>query len=167
MSKEIVIRYKWDKDLALKSFNSIYKYEYTHSSKRYIGWFFIALSQFGVVATLKKGDITLLLFSSIVIIYWYWLKKIVARKVFLKSFEKDPLKDKEIIIVATKNGLEIDNQFFSWEKFLQIEDVDNNLLLISKNGKHYFIPFNAFKSLEEKSEFKTLFLNFKKKQKQE
>ena len=45
----INIHYLWDKELALKSAYDIYEYELKNSNKKFIGWLFIALAQFGVV----------------------------------------------------------------------------------------------------------------------
>ncbi len=161
MSKEVKLEFTWSKDIASKSFDELYRYEFNHSAKKYIGWLFIALLQFGVVATFKKGDVTLLIFSTIVLGYWYIFKKMIAKRLFLKRFENDPLKDKKISIIADKNGLHFKNQNISWEwsDIESVEDVKNGLLLI-KHPNHYFIPLNAFKSFEDKNDFKMLYKSY-------
>ncbi len=158
MSKEVKLEFTWSKEVATKSFNELYRYEFNHSLKKYIGWLFVAILQFGVVATLKKGDVSLLIFSTVILSYWYIFKKMIAKRLFLKRFENDPLKDKKISIIADKNGLHFKNQNFSWEwsDIESVEDVKNGLLLI-KHPNHYFIPLNAFKSFEDKNDFKMMF----------
>ena len=162
MSKIIKLDFVWDKETARKSFDELYRYEFNHSSKKYIGWLFIALLQFGVVATFKKGDISLLIFSTVVLSYWYILKKMIAKKLYLKRFENDPLKDKKIVLEADENGLHFKshNTFWKWSEIESIEDVKNGLLLI-KYPNHYFIPLNAFKSFEDKNDFKMLYKSSK------
>ena len=158
MSKEVKLEFTWSKEVATKSFNELYRYEFNHSLKKYIGWLFVAILQFGVVATLKKGDVSLLIFSTVILSYWYIFKKMIAKRLFLKRFENDPLKDKKISIIADKNGLHFKNQNISWEwsDIESVEDVKNGLLLI-KHPNHYFIPLNAFKSFEDKNDFKMMF----------
>jgi len=148
--KDIKIEFTWNEELAKKSFDEIYKYEFNNSAKKYIGWFFIALLQFGVVAALKKGDITLLAFSTFMLIYWYYIKKIIAKKRFLKLNSKP----KNVKIIANKDGLHFINENISW-KWDEIEDIkklDNGLIIV-KYPNHYFIPNSGFKSIEDRSSF--------------
>ena len=63
MSKTIQIKYKWNKKNVEKLFDSSYAYIFNNSAQRYIGWFFLALSQFSIVAALKKDSFALLLFG--------------------------------------------------------------------------------------------------------
>jgi hypothetical protein len=60
MSKKIEIAFKWDKDSALQASKLYYDYDMKNSSKRYIGWFFVALVQFGIVGALKHDVFGLL-----------------------------------------------------------------------------------------------------------
>ena len=154
MSEKIKVDFIWNEDSAIKSFDELYKYEFNHSVKRYIGWLFIGFLQFGVVAILKKGDASLLLFSTVVLFYWYFLKKYISKKLFLKNFKSDPLKDKEIILEADKEGLhfKISNDFWKWDEIEEIKNIKNGLLLI-KSPNHFFIPNFAFKEIEDKSNF--------------
>ena len=158
MSKVVKLDFIWDKNIATKSFDELYRYEFNHSAKKYIGWFFIALLQFGVVATFKKGNASLLIFSTIVLGYWYFFKKMIAKSLFLKRFENDPLKDKKISLEADEKGLYFKNQnsFWKWSEIESLVDVKNGLLLI-KHPNHYFIPLSAFKSFEDKNDFKMLY----------
>jgi hypothetical protein len=155
-TKPINIKFKWDKDTLLNSFEAIYLDEYKNSPKRLMGWIFIAMAQFGVVAALKKSSFGLLIFSTIMLVYWYYGKKYIAKKRAVKAFENDPLKDKDISIKADKEGKSLENQFWRWEDIESVADVENGFLLI-KEPKHYFIPSKGFKSFEDKSRFKSFF----------
>jgi len=157
-TKPVNISFKWDKDTVLDSFDAIYNDEYKNSPRRLIGWLFLALSQFGVVAALKQNSFGLLIFSTIVLVYWFYFKKIIAKKRALKLFEKDPLKDKTIVLTADKEGFKIDNQFFKWEDIVTVEELEKGFLIITPT-KHYFIPMTGFKSYEDKSRFKSFYKN--------
>ena len=150
ISKEIKINYKWDKETALKSFNDIYKFEFNKSTKKYFGWFIIALVQFGVVATLKKGDITLLAFSTILLIYWYFIKKLIAKKRFL-----DTIKDiKNINLAINKNGITFNKEkiTWKWDEISEIKELESGFIII-KDSNHFFLPKEAFKTNKELESF--------------
>ena len=158
MSKNIEIVYIWDKNNIEKLFNASYKYLFENSYKRYIGWLFIALLQFGVVVAFKNGTFGLLLFSTIVLIYWYYGKKYIAKKRAVNFFEKSPFKDKKIKISANKSGLKIDSinsNFWKWEDIDKVVSINDDILLYKEPNFHY-IPSSAFKSIDDKTHFKKL-----------
>jgi len=158
ISKSINIEYQWNRQNVEKLFDSSYDFLFKNSKKRYIGWFFIALFQFGVVASIKQGTFGLLLFSTIVLIYWYYIKKIVAKKRVLKEFENSAFKDKLIMIEAKENGLEIKSpkkDFWRWEDIDKVKSLDEDIM-IYKAPNFYYIPSSAFESYEYKNEFKKL-----------
>ena len=153
MSKEIKLDFKWDKNIAKNSFEELYKYEFNHSAKKYIGWLFIALLQYGIVGALLKGKVSVLIFATIMLFYWYYGKKFIARNRFLKNLENK----KDISIIANKDGVFFDNNHsWKWSEIESLEDVGSGILIV-KYPNHYFIPQSAFKSYEDKNSFKTLF----------
>ncbi len=163
--KRVELRYKWDLDNANRLFNASYKYIFNNSSKRYIGWFFIALSQYAIVVALKKDAFALLLFSTIVLTYWYYGKKIIAKKRALNFFQKSSFKDKELKIEATKEGLKIDSinqDFWSWNDIDEVISIGDDILIF-KNPNFHYIPSSAFTSIEDKSQFKSFSSNIKSK----
>jgi hypothetical protein len=159
MSKEIEIKYKWDRETFLEASKATYDFELRHSPKRFLGWFFIAMTQFGVVAALKKDAIGLLLFSSIVLVYWYYGKKMIARRRVRKSFEHSPFKDRMIHIDAGDEGLDIRGNegdiHWDWEDIDDIISLDDAVMIYRHPDFHY-IPASGFASLEEKSRFKSM-----------
>ena len=159
MSDPVKIAYLWDRENFEKVFDLSYKYLFDHSSKRYIGWFFIALLQFGVVAAIKKGFFGLLLFSSLVLLYWYYGKKVIAKKRAEKVFEHSPFKNKTIHILAKEDGLDISgregNTFWQWNEIDEVISLGDDLL-IHKYPHFHYIPASAFTSIEEKNRFKKL-----------
>jgi hypothetical protein len=159
MSDPIHIRYTWNRQNVEKLFDSSYTYVFRHSVRRYIGWFFIALLQFGVVATLKQGSIGMLMFSSIMLLYWYYVRKRLAHRRTMASFEASAFKDQTIEITADEEGLEIRSdgggEQVSWEEIDGIVGLDDAILLY-KDPHTYYIPVSGFASIDAKSRFKTL-----------
>jgi len=158
MSKSIKISYIWNRENIDKLFDASYKYLFEHSSRKYIGWLFIAIAQFGVVALFKKGSFALLLFSTIVLIYWYYGKKLIAKKRAIKAFGESPFRDKKIEFLVDENGFTIlshNNEKWKWDDIEEVIDLGDDIL-IYKNPNFHYIPSNGFKSIEDKSYFKSL-----------
>ncbi len=159
MSDPIRITYDWSRENVEKLFDSSYKYLFNHSSRRYIGWFFIALLQFGVVAALKKGSVGLLMFSTIILIYWYYGKRLIARRRAIASWQASLFRDKTITILADDDGLEIRSDAgdvqWSWDEIDEVVGIDGDVLVYRAPHFHY-IPEGAFGSIEDKSRFKSL-----------
>jgi len=158
ISKPIKVSYIWNRENIDKLFEESYKYQFNNSSKRYVGWLFIAIMQFGVVAALKKNSFALLLFSTILIIYWYYGKKLIARKRAIKSFENSPFKDKKIEMDIDEDGITIlsnNNEKWKWEDIDEVVSLGDDIMIYKYPNFHY-IPSNGFKSMEEKSKFKSI-----------
>ena len=47
--KPIEITYSWDRENFEKAFTKSYTHQFKNSARRYVGWFFVALAQFGVI----------------------------------------------------------------------------------------------------------------------
>jgi len=158
MSKPIKISYIWDKNHVDKLFDASYKYQFNHSRKRFIGWFFIALLQYGVVIALKKDAFAILLFSTIILLYWYYGKKWIAKRRADKAFEMSEFKDKEIQMSIDNNGFTLlspHQEKWSWNEVQEVVVLGDDIM-IHKYPNFHYIPSNGFESLEEKSRFKSL-----------
>ncbi|RUM73260.1 MAG: hypothetical protein DSZ10_03530 [Sulfurovum sp.] len=154
-SEPVVISYRWDRENFEKAFENAYTYHYKHSLRRYIGWLFVAMTQFGVVFALKGGRFGLLLFSTILVLYWYVIKKWLVKRRALRAFERSLLKDSTITLVADEEGIVQGEVSVPWEEIRGIVVSDEALMLYLKN-KEYYIPENAFGDIESKSRFKSL-----------
>ena len=156
MSKPIEIKYRWDRDNLERVFDSSYRYEFENSHKRYIGWFFIAIMQFGVVSALKYGSFGLLLFSTIVLIYWYYGKKIIAKRRAIMSFESSTFRDRLIEMSVDDESIFIKpNTTLKWSDIDEIKSIGDDIMLYKYPNFHY-IPSIAFSSLEDKNSFKSI-----------
>jgi hypothetical protein len=149
------ISYCWDRENFAKSFENAYTYHYKNSPRRYIGWLFLAMAQFGVVAALKKGQIGLLMLSTILILYWYVGKKWLVKKRAMASFEKSPLKDKMITLKVSEEGIEQDGTLVPWDQIEGVVEAGDDLMLYL-SGKSHYLPGNGFDSLESKSLLKSI-----------
>ena len=124
-----------------------------------MGWFFIALLQFGLVAAVKQGTIGLLLFSSIVLFYWYFLRKMLARRRAFKVFNESSFKDKKVYIDVDEKGFEVLNhegkRVLEWKDIKEVMPVGDDILIFSPPN-FYYIPSGAFASIEDKNSLKKL-----------
>ncbi len=153
--KPIEISYTWDKENFEKAFSNSYTHQFKNSARRYIGWFFVALAQFGVVAALKGGSVGLLMLATLLLLYWYVVKKWLVHQRALKAFENSPLKDSEIKLTINEDGVIQNGTLIPWDKIQGLVPVEDDILLYYLQ-KAFYIPANAFKSLEEKSALKRL-----------
>jgi hypothetical protein len=111
-----------------------------------------------VVVAIKKDAYAILLFSTIMLFYWYYGKKWIAKRRAKKSFEKSEFKNKRIEISIDKDGftlLQPSQEKWSWNEIQKVIILGDDIMLYRHLHFHY-IPNNGFKSLEEKSRFKSL-----------
>ena len=158
MSKPVKVRYIWNKENIDKLFDASYKYQFHHSVKRYVGWFLIVLVQFGVIAAIKKGSMALLLFATMMLVYWYYGKKYLAKRRAEKSYENSSFKNKEIEMYIDDEGFTIvsnPQETWKWDEVDEVIDLSDSIMLYKYPNFHY-IPLQGFASLEEKSRFKSL-----------
>ena len=151
----INISYTWDRENFEKAFSKSYTHQFKNSTRRYVGWFFVALAQFGVVAAFKGGSIGLLLLATILILYWYVIKKWLIHQRAIKAYENSPLKNSKIKLQITQEGVNQDDTFIPWQEIQGLVPVEDDILLYYKE-KAFYIPVNAFTSIEEKSALKSL-----------
>ncbi|RUM67765.1 MAG: hypothetical protein DSZ06_00505 [Sulfurospirillum sp.] len=154
-SNKIKISYKWDRENLEKSFEKSYTYHYKNSMRRYVGWLFIAMAQFGVVFALKGNHIGLLLFSTILIIYWYLIKKWLVKRRVVRDFENSPYKDKAIEMYVDDSGIMQEGELIPWESINGIVVADDAFMIYQK-GKEYYLPPKSFEDFEQKSQFKSI-----------
>ena len=154
-SKPIEINYTWSEDIFISASQATYEFELKHSPKRFLGWFFIALSQFGVVAALKKESYALLLLSSALVIYWYLLRWPIRRFMIKKAFQSSQNQNHNFSILAKKEGIEVNSTLIQWKEITEVIALEGAFLLYY--GKNFlFIPKTALKSNDEIKRFEKL-----------
>ena len=155
ISKPLSISYRWDQENFKKAFEKSYAHQYKHSVRRYIGWLFIAMAQFGVVAALKGGSVGLLMLSTLLIFYWYVVKKQLVYRKARKAYGNSPLKDQMIRLKVTEAGIEQEGRLIPWEALRGVVPLEDDILLYY-GQEAFYIPSGAFASIEEKSALKSL-----------
>ncbi len=154
-SNPINISYKWDRENFEKAFAKSYTHQFKNSARRYVGWFFIAVAQFGVVAALKGGSVGLLMLSTLLIFYWYVVKKWLVHQRAIKAYENSPLKDSEITLLVDDEGIQQNDTTISWQDLQGVVPIEDDILLYHKE-KAFYIPSKAFASFEDRNALKTL-----------
>ncbi len=155
MSKNIELSYIWDRDTYLKASKLAYDYELKRSNKKYIGWLFIALTQFGVVAAMQKGSIGLLLISTILVLYWYYLRWPLRERFIKKSFKKLPNADMRYVIKILNDNFYINDKEIEWEKISEVLALEDGVFVYLGNDS-IFVPNSAFKKIEDRNDFLTI-----------
>ena len=152
MSKNITLNFQWDKDTYMEAGELAYDYKMNYTPKKYMGWLFIALLQFGVVGALLKGTLAMLLFSTILLIYWYYLKKIIEKKILLSKFEKEEDANKKLHVEIKQEQIEINGKKIPWSDIPLIISSIKGYLVDCSDG-FLFFPGRAFQQEEDKTEF--------------
>ena len=138
------ITYTWDKELFEKASKVIYDYDMKHSPKRFLGWFFIALTQFGVVGALKQNVYGLLVISTVLVIYWYGFRWNMRKKILLNGFEKSSSKNQTFHINVSNDGINIKDTLINWSDIEQIILLQDGFLIHHENL--IYIPKKGFEN---------------------
>jgi hypothetical protein len=152
MSKQIEVNFTWNKDLALRTSKLYYEYDMRHSNKRYVGWFFVALVQFGIVGALKHDSYGLLYLSTFLVVYWYYGRWFVRKRMFLKFYDKNNSQDITVHFSIDKEGMQGDEKFISWDDISRVIELEEGILVQSVQEALFF-PNTAFKNSKEKERF--------------
>jgi len=155
MSKRIEINYLWDKETFLEASKATYDFELNHSPKRFFGWFFIAMTQFGVVGALKKDAYALLIIATVLVIYWYSLRWPIRKYIIAKTFDAQEHKNHNFRMSAGVDGIDIDDADISWSEIKEVVSLKSGFLLFY--GETFlYIPKSAFVNSDEKDLFSHL-----------
>jgi len=154
MSKTIEAKFVWSEAVALLSSELFYKYEFRHSYRRYIGWLFIAMAQFGVVGALKHDAYGMLVVSSFLLIYWYAIRWQLRKRLALKLFSGSPQANQEIMTSFDTEGLETDGEKVLWTKVVKVVEKGAGFLFYTQEQPSFF-PKEAFSSSDERDALRT------------
>jgi hypothetical protein len=156
MSKAININYTLDEQTYLESSYEIYQYEFKNSSKRYIGWFFVALAQFGVVGALKHDVYGILIVSTIGLSYWYIFRWSIRKYFIKKAFYKNENVNKTLNLTIKDDGIYLDDKLqIDFSKVNKVIFLDNAIAIYHQCGVFY-IPNKAFQSTKDQNKAKKI-----------
>jgi len=152
MSKPIEVSFTWNKELALKTSKLYYDYDMRHSNKRYVGWFFVALVQFGIVGALKHNSYGLLYLSTFLVAYWYYGRWFLRKRMLARYYDKNNAQNIEIHFDIDGNGLHGKEKNISWDEVLKVIELEEGVLVQAKENALFFAN-TAFRNVDDKIRF--------------
>ncbi len=148
-----IVYLPWSEESFLEGAKIAYDYDMKHSYRRYVGWFFIALSQFGVVAAIRGHSVGLLLISTILLIYWYALRWSLRRWMLRRFFAREESANKSLSVRLKDEGLCIDEACLPWESFRRAIFDPKGYLLELAGGSFIYLPRHIFPNIEVQNSF--------------
>ena len=136
------ISYTYDKAYLIESNRHFFNYEMRHTKNRYIGWFFVALAQFAIVAALKYHSFSLLIFSSFSLVYWYYLRWEIKKFFLKRGFDKSSLKDSIVDVTLKMDALHVNESAIALDNIYKVKEIDEGFLVYLKNSSLYFAKKN-------------------------
>ncbi len=161
MSKSIELELVWGKEEALKGSKLYYDYDMRHSAKRYIGWAFVGLVQFGIVGALKHDSFGLLYISTFLVLYWYYGRWYLRKMMIERFYKKSNSKDTTLKLSISKEGLQIKEERISWDAVVKVIETEEGFLL-NTTENILFLEKSFFQKPEDISYFKSLLKEKKK-----
>ena len=152
MSKPIEVSFEWNKELALKTSKLYYDYDMRHSNKRYVGWFFVALVQFGIVGALKHDSYGLLYLSTFLVGYWYYGRWFLRKQMLERYYDRNNPQNLQIEFSIDESGLHGKEKNISWDELLRVIELQEGVLVQAQENALFFANA-AFKKESDKSRF--------------
>ena len=152
MSKNIEISFRWTKELAIEASQKFYEYDMRHSNKRYLGWFFVGVTQFAIVGALKHDSYGLLYASTFLVAYWYYGRWYLRKSMLEKFYNKQDIDAKEAHFVLKEDGLYSEDLLIPWENIFRVIKLEDGILVQVQNNTLFF-KRDAFKSYEDQQKF--------------
>jgi len=158
MSKSIEVKFTWSKDLAIKASKLYYDWDMKSSGKKYVGWIFIAMMQFGVVGALKHDSFGILFISTFLVIYWYYIRWFVRKRMIVKFYEKSGLDDTNVVFVLQDDGLHYNDTVIDWDNIYKVVKFDDGILIQTMDSTLFF-QRESFKSYKDVQRFMEMMKN--------
>ena len=151
ISKSIKINFTWSKELALSASKIYYDWDMKNSRKRYIGWIFIGLVQFGIVGALKHNSYGILTISTFLVAYWYYGRWYLRKNMISKYYDKQNLENTNIIFEVDNNGFKAINTLIDWNDIVKIIKVEDDILVQTITNTLYFQKksFDSYDDIQE------------------
>ena len=154
-SNPITASFVWSEAVALRSSELFYKYEFRHSYRRYVGWLFIAMAQFGVVGALKHDAYGMLVVSSFLLLYWYGIRWQMRKRLAKRLFKSSPLAEENIKTIFSEARLHSGEEEIAWHEVEKVVEKEDGFLFFMAS-KSTFFPREAFESAEMRDALRAL-----------
>ena len=152
MFKEIKIEFTWTKELAIEASKKFYAYDMSHSNKRYLGWFFVGLTQFAIVGALKHDSYGLLYLSTFLVGYWYYGRWYLRKAMLEKFYNKQEIQEKKTYFTLKEEGLYNEDTLIPWDDIFKTIKLDDGVL-VQIHKSTLFFKREAFSSYEDMQSF--------------
>jgi len=144
--KEIKITLEWSKEQALSASKAFYDYDMRHSNKRYMGWFFVGLTQFAIVGALKHDTYGLLFVSTFLVSYWYYGRWFLRNAILKKYYAN--IKEHTLHFTLKEDGLHNGESVIHWEEIFKVLKIEDDVLLHTQDSTLLF-KRNSFNSYDD------------------
>ena len=144
--REIKITLKWDKESAITASQMFYEYDMKNSKKRYVGWLFVALTQFGIVGALKHDSYGLLYLSTFLVTYWYY-GRWYLRSAMIKKYYAT-LQPTNLYFTLKDDGLYNGSELIGWDDIFRVISLDDGVL-VHTNSYTLFFERKAFQNYDD------------------
>ncbi len=138
MSKPIKVSFDWNKELALKTSKLYYDYDMRHSNKRYMGWLFVGLVQFGIVGALKHDSYGILFVSTFLVTYWYYGRWYFRRRMLHRFYEKNTPKNLKVTFTIDDEGLHSEEELIGWDVIIKVIELEEGIFIQNSDNAYYF-----------------------------
>ena len=155
-TSKIELNFTWNLESFLKASEINYRDELFNSNRKFIGWILIALTQFGVVAALKQDSYALLLFSTIILVYWYYGRWFFKKMMIKRSFQS--IDNKEFNISLSPHEISVNDTKLDVKFIRTIKELKEGFV-IYLNKKNIYLPKYAFNG-DESHYFKRSFKEY-------
>ncbi|WP_457596394.1 YcxB family protein [Hydrogenimonas sp.] len=149
---DVWVEVLWDEATFLEGAKIAYDYDMGRGWRRYLGWAFVALVQFGVVGALLHGSFGLLFISTLLVLYWYFLRWPMRKAALKRYFRRHPYAGRRLRFVVSDGGLCVDDRCVPWENFQRLIASPKGYLL-DMGEAFLYLPKRAFNSDEAKAAF--------------
>ena len=152
MFKEIKISFTWDKELAIKASKLYYDWDMRNSSKRYIGWLFIALTQFAIVGALKHNAYGLLYISTFLVVYWYYGRWYLRQQMIQRFYKKSNIDNTKVTLFLKNDGLHYNDSIIEFDNIKKVLEIDE-AIIVQTDSMPLFLTKDAFVNYESLHQF--------------
>jgi len=152
MFKEIKISFTWDKESAIKASKLYYDWDMRNSSKRYIGWLFIALTQFAIVGALKHNAYGLLYISTFLVVYWYYGRWYLRQQMIQRFYKKSNIDNTKVTLFLKNDGLHYNDSIIEFDNIKKVLEIDE-AIIVQTDSMPLFLTKDAFVNYESLHQF--------------
>jgi len=154
MSSHIELELPWSEAEAMKASKLYYDYDMRHSAKRYIGWLFVAMVQFGIVGALKHDAYGLLFISTFLVAYWYYGRWFLRKGMIRRFYKQHHQDNTHLTMQISQEGVSVNGTLIGWDEVLKVLHLEEGYLLQTEQGT-LFIENRYFTNSRDKVLFET------------